>query len=172
MSFASKSTDADKHKGELYFDPEADSSQGAHYYIANRQLREKFAELVDDSEMITEVRVYTHPLTGAQVTAGLLHHAFVVFGTDQWWWSIEKNDNGITIQRSKDIEYVRDKYRRNDRKTGLFGMSGIKLEKKYKGSHTLNELIDHIYIKNYLNQEYDLLNNNCQHFAEQIYQFI
>jgi hypothetical protein len=172
MSFASKSTDADKHKGKLYFDPEADSSQGAHYYIANRQLREKFAELVDDSEMITEVRVYTHPLSGAQVTAGLLHHAFVVFGTDKWWWSIEKNDNGITIQRSKKIEYVRDKYRRNDRKTGLFGMSGIKLKKKRAGSHTLRKLFKHIYKNDYLNETYDVLENNCQHFADKIWLFI
>jgi hypothetical protein len=174
MSFSSKSNnnDADKHYKKLYFDPQADSSKGAHYYISDGELREKLKELVDDSEKITEVRLYSHPLTNLQVTAELWRHDFILFETDKWWWSIEKNDAGVTIQRSKHIEYVRDRYRRAKRTTGLFGMHGIKLEKKYKGSHTLNELIDHIYIKNYLNEDYHLLENNCQHFADKIYQFI
>nr|CAH0113074.1 unnamed protein product [Daphnia galeata] len=137
MSFSSKSNnnDADKHYKKLYFDPQADSSKGAHYYISDGELREKLKELVDDSEKITEVRLYSHPLTNLQVTAELWRHDFILFETDKWWWSIEKNDAGVTIQRSKHIEYVRDRYRRAKRTTGLFGMHGIKLEKKYKGKH-------------------------------------
>jgi hypothetical protein len=168
----SNNDDADKCYKKLYFDPEADSAQGSHYYITDGELREKLKELVDDSEKITEVRLYSHPLTNLQVTKLVWHHAFVVFETDKWWWSIEKNDVGVTIQRSKKFEYVRDRYRRAKRTTGLFGMSGITLEKKSSGSHTLNELIDHIYLKDYLNEEYDLLENNCQHFAQKIWLFI
>ena len=165
-----RSDDAAKCYKKLYFDPEADSSKGSHYYITDGELREKLKELVDDSEKVTEVRVYTHLLTNLQVTKDIWHHAFIVFETDKWWWSIEKNDVGVTIQRSKYIEYVRDRYRRNKRTTGL--LSGITLEKKYEGSHTLNELIDHIYLKDYLNEDYHLLENNCQHFADKIWLFI
>jgi hypothetical protein len=101
----------------------------------------------------------------------LLHHAYIVFETDRWWWSIEKNELGVTIQRSKKLKFVRDKFRRQDRTTDLFG-GGIQCEKKYKGSHTVKELIFHIYVKNYLNKDYDVVNKNCKDFAEKIYQFI
>ncbi len=60
---------------------------------------------------------------------------YVVFKTDQWWWSIEKNDACVTIQRSKTPGYVIDKYRRQDRTTNVFG-GGIQFDKKYKGSTT------------------------------------
>jgi hypothetical protein len=160
-----------KHIGKLYFDPKADSSTGKDYFITDAELREKLSELVDDTEKIVKVSYYTHPLYRWQVKQNLLHHAFIVFETDQWWWSIEKNELGVTIQRSKDIEFVRDKFRRRDRTTNVFG-GGIQCERKFKGSHTLQELIDHIYSKDYLNEDYDVASNNCQHFAEKIYKFI
>jgi hypothetical protein len=159
-----------EHVGKLYFDPKADQP-GDGYFITDAELREKLSELVDASETIVEVRYYTNPLYGVQLTQQLLHHAFIVFETDQWWWSIEKNELGVTIQRSKKIEFVRDKFRREDRTTDLFG-GGIQCEKKYKGSHTLQELISHIYVKNYLNEEYNVVSNNCKDFADKIYQFI
>ena len=146
-SSKSKNDDAAKHYKKLYFDPQADLAKGAHYYITDEELRKKLKELVDYSENIKEVRYYTHPLTNVQVTALAWHHAFVVFLTYKWWWSIEKNDAGVTVQRSKDIEYVRDMYRRDKRTTGLFGLRGITLDRKSGGSHTLDELIDHIYLK-------------------------
>lgn len=171
--FSSKSNskgDASSYTGKLYFDPEADTSQGRDYFITDGELRDKLVELVDDSENIVQVRYYTHPLNSWQMSKFVLHHAFIVFETNKWWWSIEKNDAGVTLQRSKDIEYVRDKYRRTKRTTGIF--TGITLEKEARGSTTLNELINHIYSRNYLNQDYHFLDNNCQHFAEKIYQFI
>jgi hypothetical protein len=103
---------------------------------------------VDDTKKILEVKYYSHPLYGWQIMQNLLHHAYIVFKTQSWWWSIEKNELGVTIQRSKKFEFVRDKFRRQDRTTDLFG-GGIICEKKFKGSHTLQELIFHIYAKNY-----------------------
>jgi hypothetical protein len=170
-SSSTSSGGGNEHTGKLYFDPEADSSKGKDYFITDAKLHEKLSELVDDTEKILEVRYYTNPLYGVQLTQKLLHHAFIVFETDQWWWSIEKNELGVTIQRSKKIEFVRDKFRRRDRTTDLFG-GGIKCERKFKGSHTLQELISHIYVKNYLNEKYDVVSNNCKDFADKIYQFI
>jgi hypothetical protein len=171
---ANNSTQHSMHYRKLYFDPELDSSDGKAYLITDASLRDKFSELVED-ERILEVRYYTHPFYGWEIMQQLLlHHAFIVFETDKWWWSIERNELGVTIQRSKKIEYVRDKYRRSDRASAdLFG-NGIQCEKKCerRRSTTVKELIDHIYRKDYLNQDYDSGNNNCRHFADKIYEFI
>jgi hypothetical protein len=78
-SSKSNSDDAAKcYNKKLYFDPEADSAQGSHYYVTDGELREKLKELVDDSEKITEVRLYTHPLNNLQVTALLRNRQMVV----------------------------------------------------------------------------------------------
>ncbi|XP_046457699.1 uncharacterized protein LOC124204637 [Daphnia pulex] len=159
-----------EHTGKLYFDPLADQP-GDGYFITDAELRERLGQLVEESEKILEVGHYTNPLSNVQVTQIVLHHAYIVFQTDEWWWSIEKNSDGVTIQRSKIAAYVRNKYRRQDRTTNVFG-GGIRCERKCKGSHSVKELIDHIYRKNYLNEVYDLVTNNCQHFAQHIYQFI
>lgn len=169
-SGSTSSGGGNQHIGKLYFDPKADLP-GDGYFITDAELRERLGELVEESEKILEVRYYIHPLYGWQLMKNLLHHAFIVFETDKWWWSIEKNELGVTIQRSKEIEFVRDKFRRQDRTTDLFG-GGIKCEKKYKGSHTLQELISHIYKQNYLNEDYNVVSNNCKDFADKIYQFI
>ncbi|XP_057377877.1 uncharacterized protein LOC130699681 [Daphnia carinata] len=165
----SRSTGAAYTK-KLYFDPEADSSEGRDYWITDAELRETLSELVDVTERIVEVRYYKHPLGAWQLTDHLLHHAFIVFETNAWWWSIEKNDEGVTIQRSKDFDSVCYRYRRSKRKTSIG--KGVEMVKKASGSTTVMELINHIWRKNYLNQEYDALSYNCQHFADLIYEFI
>ncbi|EFX78244.1 hypothetical protein DAPPUDRAFT_320721 [Daphnia pulex] len=161
-----------KHYHTLYFDPEADSSTGRDFFITAADLR-KGVESLGKSDNILEVRYYTNPLYGVQVTQLVLHHAFIVFLTERAWWSIERNELGVTIQRSKKIEFVRDKFRRQDRTTDLFG-SGIHWEKRCFGitNVTLKELLTHICREDYLNEDYDLLENNCKHFAENIYQFV
>ncbi|XP_046643391.1 uncharacterized protein LOC124328583 [Daphnia pulicaria] len=169
-SSSTSSGGGNEHTGKLYFDPLADQP-GDGYFITDAELRERLGQLVEASEKILEVRYYTNPLYGWQIWQNLLHHAYIVFETDQWWWSIEKNELGVTIQRSKNEAYVRDKFRRQDRTSDLFG-NGIQCEQKYKGSHTLQELIDHIYSKDYLNEEYNVVSNNCKDFADKIYQFI
>lgn len=76
---------------QLYFDPEADKSSGPTYWIKDGELRTKLKELVDPTEKIIRVEIYRHPLYSYQITSILLYHAFIVFETDGWWWSIEKN---------------------------------------------------------------------------------
>ena len=161
---------SNKYKKELYFDPEADSSTGADYFISDGELRSTLREVIDTTEKIDEVRYYTNPLSEIQYTKYLLHHAYIVLETDKWWWSIEKNSERVTIQRSKKLKYVRDKYQRKDRTTSL--TSKITLETKATGIRTMNELIDHLYVKDYLNQEYDFATYNCKHLADLIYYFL
>ena len=76
---------------KLYFDPEADKSKGPSYFIEDGELRSKMKEVIDPTEKIIGVQIYRHPLSSIQITNLLMYHAFVVFETDGWWWSIEKN---------------------------------------------------------------------------------
>lgn len=153
---------------QLYFDPDADSPKGRDYWISNPELRDTLSKLVDVTERIIEVSYYKHPLSAWQLTDIVLFHAFIVLETDAWWWSIEKNTEGVTIQRSKSFTSVCKRYRRTERSNG----TGVEMVKKASGSKTVMELINHIWKENYLNQEYNLLSYNCQHFASLLCQFI
>ncbi|KAI9549149.1 hypothetical protein GHT06_005423 [Daphnia sinensis] len=83
-----------------------------------------------------------------------------------WWWSIEKNMERITIQRSRDIESVRDMYQREKRTTGPSPWTWIRKIKTTQGRNTtINELINYIWRKDVLNKGYHVLSANCQEFA-------
>jgi hypothetical protein len=156
----------------LYFGPKADEPKGDGYWITDEELRDKLSNLVDVSENIDEVRYYSNPIYPWQVSNNHLHHAFIVFQTKKWWWSIEKNNEGVTIQRSKNQESVCDMYRRVNRTTGITSSTNITLVNKSSGCTKLNELINYLWRKDYLNQEYGVLSYNCQHFADLIFKRI
>ena len=99
-----------------------------------------------------------------------MYHAYIVFKTKDWYWSIEKNNAGVTIQRSKEIEHVRDKYYRIKRQENW--TSGIAMKKsKSVNNKTVKQLIEHIYNNKYVDEEYGVIQNNCQQFADKIYNF-
>ena len=50
------------------------------------------------AEKIKNVRIYKTPLNKNQWTNALFYHVFVMYETDKYWWSIEKNTEGLTIQ--------------------------------------------------------------------------
>ncbi len=154
---------------KLFFYDEVDNgSAKKDYSMRNDELLEKLGKLLDTSEEIEEMSYYTHPLNWWQLTKVNLHHAYLVFKTKNWWWSIEKNDAGVIIQRSKKIEFVRDKYYRTKRQEGLTcGMSCVK-EKTVK-NWTVEQLLEHIKSSNYVNQSYHVLEQNCHHMADKIY---
>lgn len=66
-------------------------------------------EVDEVSEKIIEMRYYIHPLYSWQLSKYFLQHAFILFKTENWWWFLEKDERGITVQRSKHLENVRDK---------------------------------------------------------------
>ncbi|CAF0780498.1 unnamed protein product [Brachionus calyciflorus] len=159
-SSESRSTGGD-YSGKLYFDPEADKDIGTHYYIKDDELIEKIRGIIDINEPILEIRIYKNPLSNAQLTK--FYHAFILFETKDWWWTIEKNSEGVTVQRCKYIEYVREKYRRKDR------LTSVDLIKKVRGSGTVLDLIRIVYKKDLLGSKYNVLENNCQTFASIIF---
>ncbi|XP_045028767.1 uncharacterized protein LOC123471475 [Daphnia magna] len=159
-----------KFTHKLYFDPRADQSDTGGYWITDDQLRQKLANLINTEERIQKVSVYSNPLSSWQATNGLLYHAFIVMETNDWWWSIEKNTEDITIQRSKNLESVRDMYQRTKRTTGWTSSTKIREnETTVGGNTTIKELINYIWRKDCLNNVYHLLDENCKKFAAMVF---
>ena len=178
--FKSNSTSSGSGGGtytfKLYIYIQVDSPQGKEYSMTNeelgRKLREnKFSKWLDESEKIEEMSIYIHPLHWWQISQNVMHHAYIVLKTKDWWWSIEKNDAGVTIQRSKEIEHVRDKYYRIKRQESL--IIGITEVLRKSVTHlTMKQLIEHIHNDKYVDEEYSILQSNCQKFAFILYSAI
>ena len=152
----------EKWKSTIYFDPRADSEEEARYEITEDELRTRMGELVDD-EKIINVSVYKVSLSYWQLTNFLFFHAFVVIETDKWWWSIEKDFEGLTIQRSKILKYVKDCYRKKNRR------SNCTLLEEDGSNFYLMDLVDWLYKSNQLHEKYHLYSNNCQDFAKALF---
>jgi hypothetical protein len=123
----------------------------------------------DISERINEVRYYTNPLYRWQMSKYFIHHAFIVFKTEKWWWSIEKNGEGIsTIARAQHLENVRDKYqlRRNRIVSERTGIELIKTA-PHPVNITVKELIDRLWKGKQMNLNYK--EKNGKQFANYIY---
>jgi len=146
---------------KLYFDPEADREEGHSYIISDEELRQRLENLIDVEEVITRVYVYRCRLYWWQLTDFVMYHAYVVFKTKKWWWSIEKNSGNVTIQRSKKKEAVVDRYRRVSRNTPLFNRP----EAKARGRGSVRDLIDILWRKDLLYKPYNVFDENCKHFA-------
>ena len=179
--FSSRSSPASPSSGgvytfKLYIYIEVDSLQGKEYSMTNEEFGRKLADnkfkkWLDPAEEIDEVSYYTHPLNSWQIGKGVMYHAFIVLKTKDWYWSIEKNDAGVTIQRSKEIEYVRGKYYRVKRQESL--IIGITEVLRKSVTHlTMKQLIEHIHNDKYVDEEYSILQSNCQKFAFILYSAI
>ena len=148
-------------------------SDRKYYAIDDRTLKSDMSELIDETEKILKIWVYKCKLTALwwQVTLLFLNHQFVVLETTKWWWSIEKDDARILIQKSKQLKDVRDsvdtiedgQHFIKERRTPVCELSYD------KGRKSMKDLIDFLYNTDELNNKYDLLNNNCKHFAKRIF---
>ena len=150
-------------KSKVYFDPESDSPRGEGYHINDEQLLEKMGEIIDDSEYIQKIWVYKKPLSSGLWNQLIFHHQFVVLETSDWWWSIEKNGEGITIQRSRELSYVKDYYRRTERIKPIVEVNSD------QGRRKMKHLIEFLYEKDELNKRYHFIRENCKHFAKRIF---
>jgi hypothetical protein len=156
-----------------YFDPDVDSTPlRPDYFSTKWELKEKIEHLADASEKIQEVRYYTHPLNWWQMSKYVLHHAFIVLETDSWFWSIEKDEGGITIQRSKHLEDVRDQCRRHGRITGIATWInlGVTCENRGPSHASVIDVVNRMWREECLHSNYHFLENNCKHFANTIYE--
>ena len=149
-------------KGTIYFDPHADESSGATYTMTAPELKRKFEEVTETQEDILSVSIYKVPLYDEQpkMAMAIFYHAYVVYETDSYWWSIEQNAEGLTIQRSKTIEPVRRWYRQELRR----GSPDLLIQDS--GKKTMEDVANFLYSKDFLNKPYSLTANNCKDFAK------
>lgn len=185
MSDSKGAAKGENWRNKLYFDSEADKPNERKLWLTENELLRKLDEFTDTKERIRTVIAYKNPLLQEQVTSDMLYHLFIVFETDNWWWSIEKNGEGLTIQRSKKIEAVRDRYRQEARTFGLSTVlegthlcsSGLCVPavtevKSDRGRKTIRELIIWLQKEKWLFCKYNLLTSNCQHFGEAVYKYV
>jgi len=120
-------------------------------------------------EPIEEVCAYKVPLNASQSagigsTASGLFHMFLVWKTKNWYWSMEKHTDQITIQRNKDERKVKGEFLgepRNGNAEKIRETSGK--GKKLKGM--LN------WLKSKLGEAYNVFRSNCQHFVADVLEF-
>lgn len=150
----------------LYFYTNAGDIDAPIYEIADDQLRKKFRKIVSEDEKILCVEAYKTPLDEKQVTKFLIYHMFIIFETDDWWWSIEKCRDAIVLQRSKSRRGLKNKCRQQDR------LSPISLILDDMGCRSVYKLIDWLHSEDELNNVYHIMKANCKHFGKRIFGYI
>eukprot|EP00117_Sycon_ciliatum_P024493 scpid92017/ scgid20545/ len=161
-SDSSKRLSGQRYSTSVYFHAHADSN-AEHYEVEEKDLPKYLTPLIGQDEVITWVAVYKKPLGSWQMTDALLYHAFVIFQTQGWWWSIEKNDQGVTLQRSETKTFVLDRYRRSPRQ------SPVELIKSDEAWCPLKEFADLLYGTHAVGSAYNVMTSNCKHFAKTVF---
>lgn len=151
-------------KSELYLVQNAEKS--GYLTFTGDNLYDELKKYLKFDEVIEQVLAYKTKLSEVQVTKLILYHMFIVFKTKGCWYSIEKNSEGITLQRSSNEEILLKRSRDGERKPGLHRM------KKDSGSKTVGEVIKFIFKENLLNKAYNYLDENCQGFGKDIFNFV
>ena len=149
-------------KGQVYFASESGFSTEQYNAINDDELKQIMERNTDDREEIESVWVYKCKLSSLQLTMVVLNHQFIVLRTNRYWWSIEKNDEGITIQRSQKMCYVKDYYRKEKRSRPIQEIYHAYSKK------TMKDVIEILWYQNELPTKYHWLTQNCQHFAARI----
>ena len=126
----------------------------------------------DLSEEILHIEIYKNSLTEYQFTSTFLCHHFLVLKTNNWFYSLEKNDKGVYLQRSKEQRSVR-KYIDGDRRfEGITRCTRIALLETMpitKSNGSLRSLINFISEEKLIGEKYHIVFSNCQRFARIIF---
>ena len=110
-SGGSKEKKGGNWKPRIYFDRKADKKVEAvdsYIRIYDDVLKKNLEGIgIEDGEII-KVTIYKKPLFEVQFSNLILYHAFVVLETDKWWWSLEKNADGIVYTYTLYVKSVKD----------------------------------------------------------------
>jgi hypothetical protein len=151
---------------KIYFIPEADKISSCQYEIEDEELFGKLQTLLDVNETVDYVWAYKHDLfSWLPHDLNIFYHMFILFKTHDWWWSIEKNSEGLTIQRSKVRDAVLNNYRRVPRPSTKELINDT-------GCRSIMDLIVLLFKSNELNKEYHYLDRNCQDFARAVFNYM
>ncbi|KXJ09226.1 uncharacterized protein LOC114575902 [Exaiptasia diaphana] len=161
-------------QSKVYFDPHADQ-EGPRHEISKDDLEavaglpftdyDQVRDIIQESEVIERIWAYKCPLFSFQMTQALLYHEFIVIRTNQWWWSIEKNTQGITVQRGMELASVKDHYRRGNRNTPIEEMA----VDNARQNREMRDVLEWFFFENQLNQDYHWIKDNCQVFGNKLF---
>ena len=153
-------------KDFIYFS-DAGNPNVKRIWMTSANLREEFKKLVNTTVRIEHVFYFINPLVSWQIEDKIFHHAFIVFYTyDDYWWSTEKNTKGITLQRSRKIENVRDLFCNELRIPANSTIMNPQLKNHDPGrwDASLINVIDYVLIHNCL-EAYHVVLDNCIHYG-------
>ena len=117
---------------------------------------------ITNSEEIQYIGSYRCPLAENIEENQFAYHQFLVIKTTNWYWSIGKDSEKILLQRSKAKNCV------EKCKEGQARYTPVKMIVEIEGRGSMRDLIKFI-CENELDKTYDLLSDNCQHFAERLF---
>lgn len=153
-------------KNRLYFIPEADNLSEVTYYVEETDLIRNIGRISDNEEQVLKIYAYKRPLISFPFSSLIAYHMFLVLKTKTWWWSIEKNSEGITIQRSKIESAVKLKYRQMPRGGCIY------LVKEDTGRKSVHDLIMWLHNENELSKYYNMIYSNCKTFAKRVFDHV
>jgi hypothetical protein len=177
-----------EYKQKLYFVPCADnepkvgheiSEPAIFRFLLNEETLEKFSEAaeveiakmldvlkdIDKQSKITQIEAYRSSM-GKMTDAFKAYHVFIVFKSTSetaddgiHWWSLEKNTEYIVLQRCRNKENVKEKFKGEER-------NKVKLIKEdLKGKGTIKDLFAILWSHQIIEKKYNILNSNCQSFV-------
>ena len=117
---------------------------------------------ITTSEEIKEIGCYRCPIFRNGEENLLVYHQFVLIKTTNWYWSIEKDSEKILLQRSKTEDDVKKRREDKDRRTP------VKIMDINEGKGSMIDVIKFI-CEAELDKNYYLVSDNCQHFAERLF---
>ena len=125
----------------------------------------KMRGIIGIKQSIINVTAFASKLSEIQITTGRLYHMFIEFKTRDWWWTIEKCGDGIIFQRDRNYEKLRKFDRGEERKT-------TNQLNQSPGRFTILDLVKWLYKRKEIENEYNLVTSNCQHFGNAVYEFV
>ncbi len=155
--------DTGEWTGKLLYDTDVCEDEGLEYNNINEDNfwnefeKEVLKEHIDFSAQASDFSWYQCDIESFN---GWIKHDFVVFRTsDGWWWSVEKHNEGIHLQRGKDKTDVTLK-RYFDKRRGVmqflpFEASGV--------SKSMREILEIVHCL--LATPYHVLSSNCKDFC-------
>lgn len=123
-------------------------------------------EFLNPNEKICDVYAYKTPLSDWQTTSFIIYHLYIVFKTEHWWWSIEKDGKGIVIRRSKVKSTVRNKNKKEIRGSRVYFV------KQAMGKGNIGNLVYWLRHECELFDSYHFLFSNCKSFAKRVFDYI
>ncbi|XP_052215114.1 uncharacterized protein LOC127833734 [Dreissena polymorpha] len=174
MGIAASSSESSSWKSKVEFHEDNKSREYEHYQLTNCLL-----DALGHDEYIKHMKIYSCDIINPQDILSVfvffpilyfVKHKFIVFQTNKWWYSLEKDNVYITIQRGKTEKTVKDQ--KKDTVRTACEEKTISFHKVSKNSISVHSLIHELNKKDALKIGYNLANRNCNHFVDDVLKWL